>query len=78
MKIAALRAETALSADSKKYDFEQRLKDIKMLEEENKRIRKEEKKKKKEGLRKKDEDEDVGVKDEEMMKMMGFGSFGGK
>lgn len=66
-KIAELRAKTADVTDTKKYDFEQRMKDIKAEELKSKLEAKEAKKKKKV--------EAPAQTDEEIMKAMGFGSF---
>lgn len=75
-KIAELRAKTAESAESKQYDFKKRLQEIKELEDKSKEEQKEAKRRKKEEARKAAGDDQPA--DEAMMKMMGFGSFGGQ
>ena len=75
-KIAELRAKTAASAESKQYDFAARIKEIKEAEQKGKEEAKEAKRRKKEEDQKAKMQE-MGGADEEMMKMMGFGNFGG-
>ncbi|KAM0748677.1 hypothetical protein T439DRAFT_69957 [Meredithblackwellia eburnea MCA 4105] len=80
-KIAELRAKTAESSESKKYDFNQRIKEIKDLERANREQMKEERKRKRQAGKEKKaaakgmEEQPV---DDEMMAMMGFGGFGVK
>lgn len=99
-KIADLRAKTAASAEQKKYDFDERIREIKALEQKQKdderkrrQNEKREKQAKAEAELKGEVDEDVSVllwcgawlmvwltavrSCEQMMKAMGFGSFGG-
>ncbi|KAL8291979.1 hypothetical protein RQP46_001445 [Phenoliferia psychrophenolica] len=73
-KIADLRAKTASASQTKQYDFEQRLREIRLAEQAAKEARKEEKKAKKEALRPKEAE--APPVDEEMMGMMGFAGFG--
>jgi len=74
-KIQELREISAKKMDAKKYDFEQRLKELKELDEEQKQTKREQKRADKEAaeeLRKKQEQESV---DPEMAAMMGFSAF---
>lgn len=70
-KIAELRAKTAASTESKQYDFDQRILEIKALEAASKLAMKEAKKKKKSLA----EEKVNQPEDEEMMKSMGFSGF---
>jgi U4/U6.U5 tri-snRNP component SNU23 len=76
LKIADLRAKTAATTESKQYDFAARIKEIKEAELKGKEEAKEAKRRKKEEEAKAKQAEMGGAADEEMMKMMGFGSFG--
>jgi len=67
-KIAELRAKTAASAESKQYDFDQRIREIKALEQktkddarERKKLERKEKQAKMEEQAKGEVDEDVSV-----------------
>lgn len=70
-KIADLRAKTAASTESKQYDFDQRIKEIKALETASKLEAKEAKRKKK----LMDEAASTEGQDQDMMKAMGFAGF---
>ncbi|GAA5865194.1 hypothetical protein JCM5296_002668 [Sporobolomyces johnsonii] len=76
-KIAELRAKTAAASEKKQYDFEQRIKEIKAAEAKSKEELREAKRRKKEEERLQEEKKRTEGVDEDMMKMMGFGSFGG-
>ncbi|GAA5938585.1 hypothetical protein JCM1841_003041 [Sporobolomyces salmonicolor] len=76
-KIAELRAKTAAASEKKQYDFEQRIKEIKAAEAASKEEQREAKRRRKEEERLKEEKKRTEGVDEDMMKMMGFGSFGG-
>lgn len=70
-KIADLRAKTSVTTESKQYDFDERIREIKAMEAAVKSEQKEAKKKKK-----LDEAAKVTApQDEEMMKAMGFSGF---
>jgi U4/U6.U5 tri-snRNP component SNU23 len=75
MKIAELRASTAASAESKQYNFDLRIKEIKQMEMDTRTANKEAKKKKKLDSKKVEEKVLVG-EDIEMNAMMGFAQFG--
>lgn len=77
LKIAELREKSAAAADKKQYDFEQRIKEIKLAEAKEKEDQREAKRRKKEEERQKAEDELNKGADKDMMAMMGFGTFGG-
>ena len=75
-KIQSLREQSAKRMDAKKYDFQQRLKDLKQIEEDDAQLRKEKKREEKErkaALEKEQAEKDA---DPEMMAAMGFASFG--
>lgn len=74
-KIASLRAQTLSSTESKAYDFDQRIKEIKRVEMAAKVEGKEAKKRKKESERIKEVE---GPVDQAMVDMMGFAGFGVK
>lgn len=76
-KIAELRAKSAASADAKKYDFEQRIKDIKQAEVASRDEAREAKRRKRDEERAQAEKDRTKGADEQMMQMMGFGGFGG-
>ncbi|GAA5826433.1 hypothetical protein JCM11251_002364 [Rhodosporidiobolus azoricus] len=76
-KIAELRAKSAAAAQAKQYDFEQRIKEIKAAEAASKEEQREAKRRKKEEEKKAEEAKRTEGVDEDMMKTMGFGSFGG-
>ncbi|SCV69823.1 BQ2448_1217 [Microbotryum intermedium] len=75
-KIAELRAKTAQSAESKKYDFDQRLKEIRELEKKSKAELVEKKRLKKLEAEKEKEKERMQGVDQNMMAAMGFAGFG--
>lgn len=74
-KIQELRERSKKQMDAKKYDFEQRLKEIKELEQTEKESRKEKKKLEKEAAEEAKRKENEENADPNMMSMMGFGSF---
>jgi U4/U6.U5 tri-snRNP component SNU23 len=76
-KIADLRAKSAAAAEAKQYDFEQRIKEIKAAEVASKEEQREAKRRKKEEEKAAEEAKRTEGVDEDMMKMMGFGGFGG-
>lgn len=76
-KIADLRAKSAAAAEAKQYDFEQRIKEIKAAELASKEEQREAKRRKKEEEKAAEEAKRTEGVDEDMMKMMGFGGFGG-
>lgn len=75
-KIAELRAKTAASSESKRYNLAQRIKEIKEFETLSKAEAKAAKKQKKHDLKAVAEEKVTGAQDVEMMKAMGFASFG--
>ncbi|GAA5992396.1 hypothetical protein JCM10908_000463 [Rhodotorula pacifica] len=77
LKIAQLREQSLASASQKKYDFEQRIKEIQAAEKKDRDAARELKKRKREEERRKEELEREQGADQEMLKMMGFGAFGG-
>lgn len=77
VKIASLRSQTAVVADSKKYDFEARIAAIKAVEAAEQQRKKDERKAKKGGGVKPVKEEQETQAEEEMRIAMGFGSFGG-
>jgi len=76
-KIAELRAKTALQAEKKQYDFEQRIKEIKAEEGKEREAMKEKKKRKREEEKEEERKKREEGVDKGMMEMMGFGGFGG-
>ncbi|GAA5971224.1 hypothetical protein JCM11641_004194 [Rhodosporidiobolus odoratus] len=76
-KIADLRAKSAAAAEAKQYDFDKRIKDIKEVEAASKAEQREAKRRKKEEEKQAEEAKRNEGADENMMAMMGFGSFGG-
>lgn len=77
LRIAELREKSAAAAEKKQYDFEQRIKEIKLAEAKDKEELRAAKRKKKEEEKQKAEEERNAGADKDMMAMMGFGSFGG-
>ena len=65
-KIADLRAKTAASAESKKYDFDQRIQEIKALEQKSKDEARERKKAERKEKQVKLEEEKKGEVDEDV------------
>ncbi|KAK4054211.1 U4/U6.U5 snRNP associated protein [Microbotryomycetes sp. JL201] len=81
LKIAQLREQTAAATESKKYDFANRIKEIKQAEQKSKQDAKEAKRKMKQE-RQQQLQESASVEgaepvDENMINMMGFATFGG-
>ncbi|GAA5844736.1 hypothetical protein JCM9279_002902 [Rhodotorula babjevae] len=76
-KIAELRAKSAASADAKKYDFDQRIKDIKQAELASRDEARETKRRKREEEREQAEKDRTKGADQDMMALMGFGGFAG-
>lgn len=74
-KIQELREQSAKKTDAKKYDFEQRLKEIKQMENEEREQKKEQKRVAKERAAEEAKRQAEQGMDPEMMKMMGFASF---
>ncbi|GAA5875157.1 hypothetical protein JCM3774_001657 [Rhodotorula dairenensis] len=77
LKIAELRAASAASAEKKQYDFEQRIREIKLAEEKDREAAREAKRRKKEDDKKREEEARTEGADKDMMALMGFGTFGG-
>ncbi|KAM0789501.1 hypothetical protein ACM66B_000320 [Microbotryomycetes sp. NB124-2] len=78
LKIAQLREQTSAAADSKKYDFASRIKEIKEAELRSKQEAKEAKRKLKEDKAQANKLDGAEPVDENMMSMMGFATFGAK
>lgn len=62
--------------DAKKYDFEQRLKEIKNLEQSEKEAKREKKKLERQALEEAKSKQEQENADPDMMAMMGFSNFG--
>lgn len=75
-KIQSLREQSAKRMDAKKYDFQQRLKDLKQIEEDDAQLRKEKKREEKERRAAFEKEQAEKDADPEMMAAMGFASFG--
>ena len=74
-KIQDLREQSAKKMNAKKYDFEQRLKELKELEDDDKKAKKEQKRIEKEKAEEEEKRQEEAGMDPEMLKMMGFGAF---
>ena len=74
-KIQDLREQTAKKMNAKKYDFEQRLKELKELEDLDKNAKKEQKRVEKHAAEEVTRKQEEASMNPEMMEMMGFGAF---
>ncbi|CED85246.1 zinc finger matrin-type protein [Phaffia rhodozyma] len=77
-KIAFLRAQTSQESESKRFNFEKRLAEVTRLEDQRREAEKQKIRVEKEQKREKELKAKMGVQDEGIAGMMGFGGFGSR